>query len=41
MFKITPAAASGLFQSINSRLIPNPETLGLDDTPTRGLANVE
>ena len=40
MFKITPAAASGLFQSIDSRLIPDPETLSLDDTPTRGLANL-
>ena len=40
MFKIIPAAASGLFQSIDSRLIPDPETLSLDDTPTRGLANL-
>ena len=40
MFKITPAAASGLFQSIDSRLIPDPETLSLDDTPTRGLPNL-
>jgi len=41
MFKITPAAASGLFQSIDSRLIPDPETLSLDDTPTRGLPNLQ
>lgn len=41
MFKIIRAAASGFYQSIDARLIADPETLDLLDSPTRNIPNVE
>ncbi len=41
MFKIIRAAASGFYQSIDARLIADPETLDLLDSPTKNLPNVE
>jgi len=39
MFKYINAAISGEYQKVLSRLIQDPETLDLTDTPTYNLAN--